>query len=206
MHFFRLLFLTIFSLSLWTASYAQEEEPLDPRKSWEITEAKWEEIRSYEGRFRVISPSSLWEKKDTLDTPVGELVYHTLYYAPNSDKAENEVYMISYVDYPDGALHQDSVELIGALLDETQAAAAESVRGEVMFSQDGFQEAFPYRYWRIDYLNGRGSIRTKAVIAGNRFYTVQTVTQRAYGINHSTDRFIDSFFVFAEEPKEKESE
>ena len=196
MNRFSLFLLFTLTLGLWSIGHSQEEEPLDPRKSWEITEAKWEETRSYPGRFRVISPASLWEKNDTLNTAVGELVYHTLYYAPNSDKAENEVYMISYVDYPDGALHQDSVELIAALLDETQAAAAESVRGELMFSQDGFQESFPYRYWRIDYLNGRGSIRTKAIVAGNRFYTVQTVTQRAYGINHSTDRFIDSFFVF----------
>ena len=198
MYFLRCITLfTLCTLCAWNPVHSQEEEPLDPRTSWEITDAKWEEIRSYEGRFRVISPAELWEKKDTLETAVGDMVYNTLYYAPNSDKAENEVYMISYVDYPEGALHQDSVELITALLDETQAAAAESVRGEIMFSQDGIQQSFPYRYWRIDYLNGRGSIRTKAIVAGNRFYTVQTVTQRAYGINHSTDRFIDSFFVFS---------
>ncbi len=177
----------------------EEEEKLDPRKSWELTEAKWEEVRDYEGRFRVNSPAPFREKRDTIETPLGELVYHTLFVAPDSEKAENEVYMISYVDYPEGALPADSTDLISALLDETQEAAVASVRGEMMFSQEGFQQTFPFRYWRIDYLNGRGSIRTKAIVADDRIYTVQTVTQRAYGINHSTDRFIDSFYVFSKE-------
>lgn len=192
-------FLVIGLFFLPALSAQEEQEPLDPRKSWELTEAKWEEVRDYEGRFRVNSPAPFREKRDTIDTPLGELVYHTLFVAPDSEKAENEVYMISYVDYPEGALPTDSTELINALLDETQEAAAASVRGEMMFSQEGFQQSFPYRYWRIDYLNGRGSIRTKAIVANGRIYTVQTVTQRAYGINHSTDRFIDSFYVFSEE-------
>lgn len=193
------IFLTVLFFCLNAVQAQEEEEPLDPRKSWELTEAKWEEIRDYDGRFRVISPATFREKRDTIDTPLGELVYHTLFVAPESDKAENEVYMISYVDYPEGALPADSTDLINALLDETQEAAVASVRGEMMFSQEGFQQSFPYRYWRIDYLNGRGSIRTKAIVADDRIYTVQTVTQRSYGINHSTDRFIDSFYVFKKE-------
>jgi len=191
----------ILLLFFFSPAQAQEKESIDPRKSWELNGAKWEEIRHYKGRFRVISPAALVEKSDTLDTPLGELIYHTLFVAPDSEEAENEVYMISYVDYPPGALPKDSVELLTDFLDETQAAAVESVRGELMFSQEGMQQSNPYRYWRIDYLNGRGSIRTKAIIAGNRFYTIQTVTQRAYGVNHSTDRFIDSFYVFEENPE-----
>ncbi|RMF01494.1 MAG: hypothetical protein D6772_04730, partial [Bacteroidetes bacterium] len=70
------------------------------------------------------------------------------------------------------------------------------VKGELLFSQQGRQGAYPYRYWRIDYLNGRASIRTKALIRDNRFYTIQTVSRRERGMNHSTDRFIESFRIF----------
>lgn len=187
-------------LLLLTASgqlYSQEDEAaLDPLKSWELTQAKWTETNSFDGEFRVITPGDLQEKIDSIETAIGTLVYHTLYFAPTSEKAENEVYMISYVDYPEGTLHPDSTELIQALFDETQEAAVESVRGELMFSQDAFLQTHPSRYWRIDYLNGRGSIRTKAIVADHRFYTIQTVSQRQYGMNTSTDRFIDSFRVF----------
>lgn len=189
-------FLLLFSLCLTSLLFSQDDDALDPLKSWELAEATWEEKAHFEGKFRVWSPGDFQEKVDSIDTPLGKMVYHMLYLAPTSEKAENEVYMISYVDYPEGTLPKDSTDLLNALLDETQEAALESVRGEMMFSQDGFIQTFPYRYWRIDYLNGRGSIRTKAIIADHRFYTVQTVTRREYGMNTSTDRFIDSFAVF----------
>jgi hypothetical protein len=196
--YFKNIFWSVLFLTLATIVTAQEEEKVDPLKSWELTEAKWEDISHYKGRFSVTCPAPFQEKVDSVDTALGQMVYHTLFIQPPSDAAENEVYMISYVDYPSGVLHQDSTELIEAFLEETQAAAVETVRGELMFSQEGIQQTFPYRYWRIDYLNGRGSIRTKAIIAEDRFYTIQTVSQRAYGINHSTDRFIDSFYVFSQ--------
>lgn len=178
------------------ALQAQEEEVLDPLKSWEQTAAKWAEQSHFEGRFAVTSPGVFQEKIDSIATPLGDLIYHTFFLQPPSETAENEVYMISYVDYPEGTIHQDSTELVAELLSETQDAARESVRGEIMFTNDGFQKEYPFRFWRIDYLNGRASIRTKAIVANNRFYTVQTVTRREYGMNHSTDRFIDSFRVF----------
>jgi hypothetical protein len=188
-----LLFGLLLGLS---ALSAQEEEVLDPLKSWEQTEAKWEELSHFEGKFAVTTPGEMLEKVDSIDTPLGDLVYHTFFLQPPSELAENEVYMISYVDYPEGTIHQDSTELLVELMDETQDAARESVRGELMFSNDGFQKDYPFRFWRIDYLNGRASIRTKAIVANNRFYTIQTVSRREYGMNHSTDRFIDSFRVF----------
>ena len=192
----KLSFFLLLSLCFTSLLLSQKDDALDPLKSWELAEAKWEEKAHFEGKFRVWSPGDFQEKIDSIDTPLGKMVYHTLYLAPTSEKAENEVYMISYVDYPEGTLPADSTDLLKAMLDETQEAALEAVRGEMMFSQDGFIQTFPYRYWRIDYLNGRGSIRTKAIIANHRFYTVQTVTRREYGMNTSTDRFIDSFSVF----------
>lgn len=179
-----------------TTLQAQEEEVLDPLKSWEQTDASWEDISHFEGKFAVSTPGEFHEKVDSIDTPLGQMIYHTFFLQPPSDLAENEVYMVSYVDYPEGTIHQDSIELVTDLMNETQDAARESVRGEIMFSNDGFQKDYPFRFWRIDYLNGRASIRTKAIVANNRFYTVQTVSRREYGMNHSTDRFIDSFRVF----------
>lgn len=168
----------------------------DPLESWEQQGTDWQELANLAGRFKVLSPGSLQEKIDSIDTPLGQMVYHTFYCQPPEESRENEVYMISYVDYPSGTLHSDSIDLVNELLDESQTAAAESVRGELLFSQNGAQNGYPFRYWRIDYLNGRASIRTKALVVKNRFYTIQTVARRELGMNHATDRFIDSFRVF----------
>jgi hypothetical protein len=192
------------SLLAVSSLQAQEEEtPLDPRLVWEMTETRWEQVDEYEGRFRVNTPGAFREMTDTVRTALGEMVQHTYFFRPNSEKAENEVYMITYLDYPPGSLHHDSTELLQEFFAETLAGAEENVRGEVMFVREESQQGFPARYWRIDYLNGRASIRTKAGVVANRFYMVQTVTRRSYGMNHSTDRFIDSFRVYP--PGEEQS-
>lgn len=183
-----------------THGFAQDtEEELDPRTSWEVTEANWAEFNHFDSGFSIISPGIFSEKTDTLKTAIGQQIYRTFFFTPQHDRAENEIYMVGYTEYPEGAIPADSTDLIQALFDETEDVAVETVRGELLFSQNGFLQDFPYRYWRIDYLNGRASIRTKAVFANGRFYTVQTVTRREHGINYSTDRFIDSFRIFAQE-------
>lgn len=192
----RLLLLPLALLSLAIHLRGQEEEPLDPRLSWEMTETRWELIEDYAGRFKISAPGPFQKWTDTMRTAVGELVQHVYYLQPNSEKAENEVYMVSYIDFPEGSLHHDSTELLVDFFAETLAGAESNVRGEVMFEREESLQGFPARYWRIDYLNGRASIRTKAVVVGNRYYSVQTVTRRSYGINHSTDRYLDSFRVF----------
>lgn len=185
---FSFIFPTLFA-------YGQEEE-LSPEQSWEQTKILWEKFDDYKGAFTIQTPGPFQEKIDSVKTAIGLLAYHTFYFRPPSEVAENEFYMVSYVDYPTGAIHHDSIDLVRALFDETQEAAVASMRGELLFSRDGQSRSFPFRYWRIDYLNGRASIRTKAYVANNRFYTVQTVTRREYGMNKSTDRFIDSFHIF----------
>lgn len=178
------------------AGHGQTDVPPDPQQSWELTEAKWADITDVEGRFRVSSPGAFVHRADTLETPLGMVAYHTFFLAPQQENAENEVYMVSYMDHPEGTFHPDSTELVAAVLEETQLAAEEAVLGELRFARTGTQQNHPYRYWRIDYLNGRASVRTKAFVAGQRFYSVQTVTRQAYGMNHSMDRFIDSFRIF----------
>lgn len=186
---------------MWFApARAQTDEPvLDPRESWEMTEAKWERIEHYEGRFSVSRPGPFRTWTDTIKTDMGEMVQHVYFLQPGSEKAENEVYMISYMDFPEGTLHHDSTDLLAEFFEETLAGAEANVRGEIMFQREEKLQGFPARYWRIDYLNGRAGIRTKAVVVANRFYTIQTVTRRAHGINHSTERFIDSFRIFPPE-------
>lgn len=190
-----IFFFILIGLSSFISAHAQEQE-LDPMQSWELSAAKWREVNDIDGRFRVQSPAEFLKKIDTVKTAIGPLVYHTYYLTPQQDNAENEFYMVSYTEYPAGAIHPDSTALVHDLFEETQKAAVATTRGELMFSRDGIQNFLPYRYWRIDYLNGNASIRTKAFVAQDRFYLVQAASKRIYGMNRSTDRFIDSFVVF----------
>lgn len=172
---------------------------VEVEKSWEA-DHRWTELNEVDGRFRVLAPAELTHKTDTLTTDVGEQVFHTFFLqAPDKDRAENIIYALSYVDYPDGAIHHDSLELVTELLASTEEETERAVGGKVIYSapkQIGFQ---PARQWRIDYPSkgGTASARTLAGVVDNRYYELKVFSLRAAGVNDSADRFFDSFRVFA---------
>lgn len=197
------LFILIISALFFTASLQAQREQVS---SWERTRAEWKETVSYEGRFAVSSPGPLTERADTVVTPVGEMVYHTFFFQTPTDTADNVFYMLSYTTYPEGSVHHDSTDLLGDFFRETIDAALDEVRGELMFVTPYEQTGFPGRYWRIDFLDGKASVRTKAFVVDNRYYALQTITRRETGINPSTDRFMDSFRLLRPDTKSKKNE
>ena len=73
---------------------------------------KWEEFKSYDGRFRVLTPGPLTQKVDSMETQVGKLAHHTFFYQPSDEKGDNLLYMLTYYDYPENSIHSDSTELL----------------------------------------------------------------------------------------------
>lgn len=153
----------------------------------------WFEIQSNEGKFRIVAPGEMKAKVDSIDTDLGKMAYHTLFYQSEEEGADNLIYMLSYCDYPEYSMHSDSVELVNEFFDATMESAKSSVRGEVIYSDKFTHQDFPGRFWRIDYLNGQAVIKTKALIAGRRYYALQTITKKSKSLNRSTDKYLDSF-------------
>ncbi len=154
---------------------------------------KWRSYSSYNGNFSVLSPGDMIEKVDTVLTAMGELAYHTFFFHNKAQNADNVLYMLSYCDYPEGALHHDSIELLQDFFDVTMDAAAKSVKGELLYSNDIEIHGFPGKRWRIDYLDGDAIIKTKAFVSGHRYYALQTITKKERSLNFSADKFLDSF-------------
>lgn len=173
----------------------QEAEELDLFQSWE-RQQNWEQYNDFDGRFRVLLPAEWDHRVDSIETAVGELAYHTYWLQTPTDTADNVMYMLSYVDYPEGALHHDSLELVSDFLDASQEEAEKSMHGDVLFSTPKKLNGYPGRFWRIDYLDGQASVRTQAFVANNRYYALQTVSKTRKGINNSTDRFFGSLVLF----------
>ncbi|MEM9837500.1 MAG: hypothetical protein AAF828_13415 [Bacteroidota bacterium] len=167
----------------------------NPFASWE-QQQDWEEHNDYDGRFRIQLPAKWDQRVDSVPTPVGTLAYHTYWLQTPTDTADNVMYMLSYVDYPEGALHHDSTELVNEFLNASQEEAEKRMRGTVLFSTDKERNGYPGRFWRIDYLDGQASVRTQAYIAKNRYYALQTVSRSQLGVNRSTDKFFDSLVLF----------
>ena len=152
----------------------------------------WVETISYDGNFKISAPGEMTHRQISKDTPVGELTYHSMFYEAVDD-ADNVLYLISWVDYPEGSLHSDSLELVRSFLDATVETAVLNLDGELMYQSDEQVAGFPGRYWRIDYNKGTAVIKTKAFVAGRRFYSLQVASKRSKNLNRSVDLFFDSF-------------
>lgn len=157
---------------------------------------QWEDFRSYEGRFRVLMPGEVIENTQLMEMPIGEVRFHTFYCELKDPGADNLVYILSYCDYPEGGMHSDSTQLLADFFDATLEGAAESVTGKVIYSQDHSYKNYPGRVWRIDYLEGKAVIKTRAFMVGQRFYSLQTITTKERSLNNSTEKFFESFRLF----------
>lgn len=170
-----------------------------PAITLDSTQLPLQLFTSYEGAFSIKTPAVFQEKTDTIDTALGNIIYHTFYCVATNSNADNQVYMVNYCDYPAGAFPQDSTDLIKAFFEATVEEAASSVRGDIVYASDISIQGYPGKIWRINYLNEKAVIKTKACLVGNRYYAVQVATQKEKSLNNLADRFLDSFYIFPPE-------
>lgn len=196
-------YITSFLMLLFYFTIAAQEVELDstghlPVLALANETNNWKELRSFEGRFRIAMPGEVKEKSYTLATDVGDLTYRTFYCQLPIKGSDNLMYMLSYVDYPEDALHSDSTELIQEFFEATMDAAAQSVKGDLVYSGADDYKGFPGKRWRIDYLRGTAVIKTRAIIVDNRYFAIQTITKKDKNLNLSTDKFFESFTIFVD--------
>ena len=153
----------------------------------------WIKVENIPGQFVIMSPGEMAENLDTIQTEVGNLVYHSSYYRDMSVDADNYLYLVSYVDYPEGTMSMDSMDLIQAFFDTTISAAVSSVDGELRYQDDILLNGFQGKFWRVDYKEGSKIIKTKAYLIGDRFYSIQTFCFKENFMNKASDQFMDSF-------------
>ena len=154
---------------------------------------EWIIFTSTEANFKVEVPGEMIEKVRTIPTEIGELSYHTFIHQEQGDSSDNVLYLINYVDYPEGTMHSDSTVILADFFQTTIETATESVDGKLAYSSDENLLEYPGKVWRINYNGGAATIKTKAFLVEQRYYAIQTVTIRERSMNNSTDRFLNSF-------------
>jgi hypothetical protein len=165
----------------------------------------WEEVVSFEGKFKITFAGAVMHKSDTVLTDIGKLNYNVFYNQLNqkakSDQeaeaaaADNLLFMLSIYDYPTYSIHSDSIEVLKEFFDATIEGAAQGVNGELIYANDIKMDQYPGKLWRINYNNGEGVIRTKAYLIQKRLYLLSVVAEKTYGMNNVSDRFFDSFEI-----------
>lgn len=158
---------------------------------------QWHIFKDFNGKFSIEIPCEKMEEKvQTIQTAIGNLEYHTFVCTPEDKDAENKVYIISYVDYPQEMLHPDSSQLKNEVLETSIASSVESLNGTLIYKDNIELKGEKGLFWRTDYNRGNAIMKTKAFIVKNRLYMVQVATQKARSRNLEADKYLNSFTWF----------
>lgn len=134
----------------------------------------------------VLIPGTFQYSADTIPTEVGEIIYHTWH-----SRDSTVQYLVSFCNYPEGTVHSDSTELLEEFFTATISAAVEKTRGIKRYESGMLQSGFPGRFWRIDI--GTRYVKTRAFVAGTRFYSLQVIGPLGAEQDQSESAFFDSF-------------
>ncbi len=158
----------------------------------------WQRFGSIDGNFEVLVPGGAMERKQMMvETPIGDIQYE-VYFLQQEETADNWLYMVSYCDYPEGAIHSDSTELVTEFFKQSAETAVESVQGELMYAAATDWGEYPGYHWRIDFgKQNKSVVRTKAILIGNRYYALQAFCFEGMSLNPSISKFMDSFSLLA---------
>jgi hypothetical protein len=159
-----------------------------------LTALTWKEFKTYEGKFRVLTPTGeMTEKVKNIKTGLGEVAYHTFINRPEEKNPDCVFYVVNYCDYPKGTFPVDSTDLINEFLDETVNESVKAVGGVLTYQSDIQILTNKGKIWRVQYNGDRALIKSKCFLVGDRFYLVQTMMKKEKSMNPSADKFLDSF-------------
>ncbi len=136
-------------------------------------------------------PSSMEQTSKTSKGPVGELVVHIF-------KGEQEInkqkikYTLQFCDFPEGAIHHDSTDFLNEFFAATIDASASSIFGTVDYSDPVKIQGYPGMIWRISFDKGKGLIKSKALVKGNRYFNLKVEYPASSAFHPDIDKFLDS--------------
>lgn len=157
---------------------------------------RWVETACMDANFKISMPGTFQLKSDTVEIEMGDLYFHTFYFHQESNKeqgiVEDLVFTLTIYDYP-FAIPKDSVELRSNFLMTTVEAAANGLKGKLVYESDITLQEHPGKIWRIHYNNDKSVIRSKGFLIKNRLYLLSVAAEKRYSLNTVADKFFDSF-------------
>lgn len=150
-----------------------------------------------EAGFRIQAPGEFLEKFQQISTEIGIMEVFTYYYQPDSEDAKNFLYLINYIEYPEGALHHDSLAIVEDLFAKSFEEFNISVSGKVIYQTPFLDDSPPNSIFRVEYDNGFNVVKAKMLVHENKFYFLQVFTTKPHSLNKDIDKFLDSFTLYA---------
>lgn len=155
---------------------------------------EWQRYHAPDGSFRIDLPGAFVHNLESHITDLGDFEVNSFIYKAKDDDL-NFLYLVNYFDYPENTFPQDSFAYINELLSQSVEQSAEDLNGKLIYSADIEQNYFPAKISRIEYAEQQAVVKSKMVLASNRFYSVQVYSTIEKSLNDDIDRFLDSFEI-----------
>lgn len=152
--------------------------------------------------FEILCPGQMKNAEKKLLTEVGEMHPVTWVYQGNENES-NYIYSISYVDYPEGTFHADSIELIDEFFKVSMDSHIKDLHGELVYTTPDNYYSFPGLLYRVSYNKNKAVAKSRMILAGDRFYALQVYTISEKSLNQDIDKFLNSFEIKKNKTKRK---
>ena len=160
---------------------------------WTAENTEWRSFTSKEGGFSVLIPGEFVREHKVIKTDIGDLPHISYVYQDTLGHSKNELYVISYSDYPKNTFHKDSMDLIDELLEVSVDQKNKNLKGQITYNHKIKVEGYPGRIFRINYNNGKIVMKSKMFLVKDRFYSIQIYTLYKHSLNFNIDKFFNSF-------------
>ena len=145
--------------------------------------------------FSIQFPGKIEEKFKIIKTDIGEIEINTLYHVSSLDSTANELYLLNYYKLDSTIFQGDSAITREEYINNAIENIAASLKGKILYSNINEDKDGIHAIYRIEYDDGKKSMKGKIVIAGNYFYSLQVFTGKQYALNRNIEKFIDSFYL-----------
>lgn len=152
----------------------------------------WFYHKSKELSFNISTPCELEHKVKEVISDFGQMDVHS-YYCQSDASDPNELYMITYTDYPPESFPSDSTDLIKEFYDQSIDQIRAQLGGELYYSSEQQINGKSGMIARITYNTGQTTCKAFVCLVENRFYAVQVFSKIESSLNDQMDRYINSF-------------
>lgn len=144
--------------------------------------------------FEVKSPGEMKNGEKNILTDMGYIRPVTWLYQ-GLDADPNYLYMVSYIDYPQGTFHRDSTNLMQELLNVSLETQLKDLAGTLVYKSEAPYRNHPGIIYRAAYNTNKAVVKGRIILVNERLYFLQVYTLSEKSLNHDMDKFLESFKI-----------
>lgn len=148
-------------------------------------------------QFQILQPATFAEKYANIETEIGDMEVFTYYCEPPLEDP-NYLYLINFMQYPEGSLHHDSTAMVSSLFKESLDESISGMNGRLLYEVEQSLQQYPAHLSRGEFNDGQNIVKSKMIVCENRFYFIQVFTSKEHSLNDRMDKFLDSFKLIEE--------